>query len=127
MKIVPGEIYCRWRDAHDEICVRVTSALQSDTKCTGRHADQKHQELEFTDKRDLRAHYRDAHNLRCERPGSASLTRRDNMHVARKNPVVPSVKGYTDICFVRMVLRHRTQQNAQVASDRRTEGGSARQ
>lgn len=99
MKIVPGEIYCRWRDAHDDICVRMTSTLQSDTKYTGRHADQKHQELEFTDQRDLRTHYRDAHNLRCERPGSASLTRRDNMHVARKNPVVPSVKVYTDILF----------------------------
>ncbi|KAH6956579.1 hypothetical protein DER45DRAFT_645181 [Fusarium avenaceum] len=60
VKIVPGEIYCRWRDAHDDIC-----------------------ELEFTDQRDLRTHYRDAHNLRCERPGSASLTRRDNMHVAQ--------------------------------------------
>jgi hypothetical protein len=73
------------------------SALQSDTKYKGIHADQTYQEIEFTDEKDLRAHYRDAHNLRCDHRGSASLTRRDNMHIERENPVVPSAKGYTDI------------------------------
>ncbi|KAM0252508.1 hypothetical protein ACHAP5_001156 [Fusarium lateritium] len=60
VKIVPGEIYCRWRDAHNVIC-----------------------ELEFADERDLRAHYRDAHHLRYERRGPASLSRRENKHIGR--------------------------------------------
>lgn len=96
MKIVPGEIYCRWRDANNVICVRMTSALPSGTKCNGLNTNQTYQELEFTDERDLRAHYRDAHNLQCDHRGSASLTRRDNMHIESENPVVPSAKGYTD-------------------------------
>ncbi|KAM0214390.1 hypothetical protein ACHAPQ_007871 [Fusarium lateritium] len=60
VRIVPGEIYCRWRDAHNVIC-----------------------ELEFTEERDLRAHYRDAHNLRYERHGPAAMSSRENMHIGR--------------------------------------------
>ncbi|SPJ84218.1 uncharacterized protein FTOL_10735 [Fusarium torulosum] len=61
----------------------MTSALPSGTKCNGLNTNQTYQELEFTDERDLRAHYRDAHNLQCDHRGSASLTRRDNMHIER--------------------------------------------